>query len=144
MIVKHLTQIKKPELDQIMHLWLTSNLEAHDFIDPSYWSNAVDAVRSQIATADIYVAKENEAIIAFAGLVGNYVAGIFVAHQYRNQGIGGAIITALKQDYSALELNVFTKNSAAVKFYQKHDFSIAVKSIDTATGEQELQMKWHR
>ncbi len=144
MEVKRLKYINKLELNQIMQIWLTSNLEAHDFIEPSYWSNAVDDVRTQIASANVYIVKKDNAIVGFTGLVGNYIAGIFVAHKYRCSGIGKAIVMALKEDHSELDLGVFVKNIAAIKFYQANNFTIIAKSFDAETGEQELHMKWSK
>lgn len=45
----------------------------------------------------------------FAGLADHYIAGLFVKRAYRDQGIGGAVIDYLQQNYTELELNVFEK-----------------------------------
>jgi hypothetical protein len=36
-MITTLTEVNPQQLDQIMAIWLASNLEAHDFVSESYW-----------------------------------------------------------------------------------------------------------
>ncbi|KIS03819.1 GNAT family N-acetyltransferase [Paucilactobacillus wasatchensis] len=144
MKVEKLTQIDEQQLDNIMAIWLDSNVEVHHFIAASYWQDAYDEVKLQIKNADIFVAYHVDKIVGFAGLTANYIAGIFVVSEYRNQGIGGCIINELKRRYSDLELDVYQKNESALVFYQHNGFKTVRQSIEAATDELELQMKWQK
>ncbi len=64
-----------------MQIWLDTNISAHKFIDSSYWKDNVEAVREMMPQATIYVYEHKEKIQAFAGLMGNYIAGIFVLQE---------------------------------------------------------------
>ena len=33
------------DLEEVMQIWLTANMEAHDFIDSSYWKSHFEEVR---------------------------------------------------------------------------------------------------
>ncbi|BAP84668.1 acetyltransferase [Paucilactobacillus hokkaidonensis JCM 18461] len=142
MKVTQLNDINEQQLNQIMQIWLAGNEEAHSFVRANYWSDAFTAVKQQIALADIFVVMDAEKIIAFAGLADHYIAGLFVKRAYRDQGIGGAVIDYLQQNYTELELNVFEKNEAAFRFYQAHHFKIVEQKLDEETREVDFKMKW--
>ncbi len=36
-MIKKLTEMSTPQLDQILNIWLHSNIEAHSFISRDYW-----------------------------------------------------------------------------------------------------------
>ena len=39
---------QKSDLDALMQIWLKGNLDAHDFIDPSYWHDNYELVKKEI------------------------------------------------------------------------------------------------
>ena len=43
---------ERQDLDRIMEIWLEGNLQAHDFVDPAYWTGCLQEVREAIAQAD--------------------------------------------------------------------------------------------
>jgi len=131
------------EVDVVGDIWLNGNLEAHDFIDKNYWINHLDEVKEQFKQADIYV-YDSQGIQGFAGLTDNYIAGIFVKKEARNQGIGKQLLDYLKQRYDKLTLDVYAKNKSAFKFYQNNDFRISVESIDEDSNEKDYQMVWSK
>jgi len=136
-------KMRPTEVDVVGDIWLNGNLEAHDFIDKNYWINHLDEVKEQFKQADIYV-YDKQGIQGFAGLTDNYIAGIFVKKEARNQGIGRQLLDYLKQRYDKLTLDVYAKNKNAFKFYQNNDFHISVESIDEDINEKDYQMVWNK
>ena len=136
-------KMRPTEVDVVGDIWLNGNLEAHDFIDKDYWINHLDEVKEQFKQADIYV-YDSQGIQGFAGLTDNYIAGIFVKKEARNQGVGKQLLDYLKQRYDKLTLDVYTKNKNAFKFYQNNDFCISVESIDEDSNEKDYQMVWSK
>ena len=70
----------KGDLDAVAAIWLDANREAHDFIPAAYWLGHFAEVRTALARAEVWV-FETEAraeISGFIGLLGDYIAGIFV------------------------------------------------------------------
>ena len=51
----------------------------------------------------------------FAGLM-TLIAGLFVKEEFRDQGIGHALIKHLQSEYDYLSLKVFEENHRAVHF----------------------------
>ncbi len=132
------------ELDEIGDIWLQSNLEAHNFIDKNYWLDNLIPVKEQFKKADIFVYTENEKVLGFVGLQDNYIAGIFVKSEFRSHSIGRQLLDYLKNNYSNLSLDVYDKNSRAVKFYQTNDFGIVSTDIDRDSNEKEYRMSWSK
>ena len=109
------------DLEHILKIWLQSNLQAHDFIDRSYWEKNYDA-----------------------GSEGRNIEGIFVSTQFRSKGIGTAILQEAKRRFPSLTLQVYCKNRRAFLFYQREGFSIIKEEMDPDTGEAEYQMVWKK
>jgi len=130
------------DLAQIMDMWLETNMRAHSFIEQKYWNENFEAVRNMIPEADVYVFEEEGVIKGFAGLSGNYIAGIFVENESQSRAIGRMLLNHVKSLNSLLLLSVYRNNERAVKFYLREGFSIEEESTDENTGEIEYLMRW--
>lgn len=137
-----LDEVTDDVLDRLMNIWLNANLEAHAFVAPEYWRQAEPAVRAALPAAELTVATVCGTIAGFAGVQDDYVAGLFVDRQYRNQGIGGHIIRALQDKHEKLILDVYERNAGAVRFYERVGFKVTAQSTDPDTAQAEYQMTW--
>lgn len=131
---------ERDDMDRIMEIWLEGNLQAHAFVDPVYWASHLQEVREAITQADVWVWEENNRIEAFAGVVENYLAGLFVSGEQRGKGIGGLLLEHVKQQRSPLTLQVYSLNHSAVRFYEQHGFETVSKCIDLETDQLEREM----
>ena len=131
---------ERQDLDRIMEIWLEGNLQAHDFVDPAYWTGCLQEVREAIAQADVWVWDENGRVEAFAGMVEHYLAGLFVSGAQRGKGIGGLLLEHIKEQRYPLTLHVYSRNAGAVQFYERHGFGIVSEYIDPETGQPEREM----
>ncbi len=75
------------DLDRILKIWLQANIQAHDFIDRSYWEENSGLVRQLLPQARVFVWEQGGEIQGFAGIVEENIEGIFVSEQYRSKGI---------------------------------------------------------
>ena len=107
---------ERQDLDRIMEIWLEGNLQAHDFVDPAYWTGCLQEVREAIAQADVWVWDENGRVEAFAGMVEHYLAGLFVSGAQRGKGIGGLLLEHIKEQRFPLTLHVYSRNAGAVRY----------------------------
>lgn len=133
--------MQRNDLERIMQIWLMSNMQAHDFIEGSYWKNQYDNVKAMIPEAEIYICETSAQTVGFIGLSGNYIAGLFVSPESQCQGFGKALLEYVKKIKSELHLNVYQKNQKAIRFYQKEGFITESESVDENTGEKEFLMK---
>lgn len=135
---------KAADLDAVMDLWLSANLDAHDFIPAEYWKRNVPAVRKMIPEAEVYVSERQGAVNGFVGLTGEYIAGIFVQKSARRGGVGAELLGIAKGRRDQLVLSVYQKNRPAVRFYEREGFHVTSCETDEETGEEALIMSWTR
>ncbi|ORX61138.1 acetyltransferase, GNAT family [Piromyces finnis] len=137
-------KLKKEDLDEVMNIWLSSNLDAHSFISADYWKSNAEMVKEAIAAAEVYVSEDKDSIIlGFIGIVpDDYVAGLFVRRSHRSLGIGKSLIHYCQSIHQKLALKVFTKNSRAIQFYKGKGFKIQEETFDPTTNEKEYSMLW--
>ena len=127
---------------RVMKIWLEANLEAHDFVPSGYWLSQYQSVEEQLVQADVYVYEQDKEILGFAGMVDDYLAGIFVDKKCRSIGIGKALLECVKKNYPAFSLNVYQKNKRAADFYLREGLSVVSKGIDEDTAEADYTMAW--
>ena len=132
------------DIDKIMNIWLKSNLEAHPFVKASYWENNFKIVKEMISNSEIYVYKIDSIIVGFVGLSQNYIAGIFIEKEYRNQKIGFKLLQYIKNIKDELILSVYEKNIKAYNFYIKNGFILKYKSLDKENNEIEYTLIWKK
>lgn len=130
------------DIDIIMEIWLDVNMKAHDFIPASYWQSNYDIVKKIMPDAKVFVYEENDQIQGFIGLMGTYIAGIFVNASSQSKGIGKKLLDYVKKNNSELLLQVYKRNVRAVNFYLRENFIILNEQIDENTYESEYVMSW--
>lgn len=135
-------KFKKENINEVMEIWLNSNLEVHSFIDEQYWKDNYDYVKEIITNADLYVYIENKVVIGFIGMIDIHIEGIFVDKEYRNVGIGKLLLDKAKELNDNLFLNVYKKNRMALDFYKNNGFDVIEEKLEEDFGEVEYLMKW--
>ena len=136
-------KMKPEDLQKVVELWLRVNIAHHRFIKREYWLNQAAAVEEAMKDAEIYVYEENQKIIAFVGLIDQYIAGIFVSNSMQSKGIGKALLGHIKASNQTLSLKVYQKNEAALRFYQREGFKIVSEGLDEDNNEKEFLMTWN-
>ncbi len=132
------------DIDDIMQIWKSANIKAHNFISNEYWENNYEYVKNILPNAEIYVFIVKEEIVGFVGVNNNYIEGIFVDTNNQSNGIGTSLLNKVKESRSNLTLSVYKKNTKAINFYKENDFIITSESIDKNTNEIEYTMTWNR
>lgn len=132
------------DMDQVAEIWLTANLQAHGFISSEYWRGNLALVKELLLQAEVYVYEKDGEILGFVGLDGEYIEGIFAAGKAQSQGIGKSLLDFLKAKKPELHLNVYQKNTRAIRFYEREGFQIQSEGLDEATGEKDYAMAWQQ
>lgn len=138
-------KFKPSDLEQVMKIWLETNIAAHDFVPEKYWRDNFDAVKEVLPKAEVYVYECDcdKSIGGFVGLNSNFIEGLFVRYDLQSQGIGKQLLDSIKSVSSRLELSVYRKNGRAVKFYKREGFAVQSELVDEYTGEKECIMFWN-
>ena len=134
------------DTDKVMKIWLDGSLDSHDFIPAAYWQENFAVVRNEyLPAAQTYVWEENGEVKAFASLGGeDYLGALFVSADAWGRGIGKALMFELQKNHSRLNLQVYSQNKKAVRFYHRCGFQILREGIDEPTGAKELMMSWNK
>lgn len=132
------------DLDQVMQIWLDTNIMAHPFISKIYWTSNFEMVREILPKTEVYVYVVEGDIAGFIGIDDGYIAGIFISSEMQSKGIGKQLLEKAKELYYNLTLTVYQKNMKTIKFYQREHFVIEQVQIDKNTGEIENFMTWGR
>jgi len=129
---------------KLADLWLAASLEAHHFIAAAYWHDMQKSVlRDYFPNSETYVFEDRRQLKGFISLMeNNYIGALFVSPAYQGRQIGKKLLAYVRRRRSHLNLNVFTKNTKAIRFYQRENFKIVNEQKDVSTGEKELQMSW--
>lgn len=137
-------EFKQTDIDNVMEIWITENIRAHDFIPKEYWEKNFEYVKKILPNAKIYVYVENEKIVGFIGLNDNYIEGIFIDSKYQYKGIGTALLNKTKKLKDELTLSAYKKNTKAIQFYLKNEFKIVEENIEKENDEVEYIMLWKK
>ena len=132
------------DLNEIMEIWLESNIQAHNFIHRNYWMSNFEYVKNILPKAEIFVYEDDitHKIHGFIGLNHNFIEGLFVKRDSRLKHIGRNLLNAAKETHSCLSLKVYLKNINAINFYIHENFVICSETTDSNTNEKEYIMTW--
>ncbi|PZD95823.1 N-acetyltransferase [Paenibacillus sambharensis] len=141
-------QIRKADetdYEELVQIWLEGSIDAHHFVDPEYWRSMSEEMRTKyLPMASTYIIEQDGAAAGFVSMVDDYLAALFVAAEYRNQGYGRELIHHVKQLYDRIELKVYRRNDTALNFYKRSGFIIGEEGTDEHTKEQEYVMLWQK
>ena len=141
-MIKKISTLSGEALEEVSHIWLNANINAHDFIPESYWLEHLEEVKSMLPQASIYTYMINDKIVGFMGIMDSYIAGIFIDSDYQGQKIGQKLLNEAKEDRKELSLAVYEKNEGAYRFYLREGFKVTEKGNDEENQENELIMIW--
>lgn len=134
--------LREEDLPAVLEIWLSSNLQAHDFIPEKYWRGNLPMVRQMLPQAQVLVCEDEGKILGFSGIDNGHIEGIFVDAPMRSRGIGKALLNEWKRRFPTLTLCVYEKNKGALAFYLREGFSKVCLQQDEVTGEMEYAMVW--
>lgn len=137
-------ELEKFEIEEVMNIWLKTNITAHGFIQEEYWNKNYDLVKDEyIPVSTTFVYKEEGIIKGFISIIDNsFIGALFVLEEYHGQGIGKKLMNYCKSLYSSLELGVYVENVSAVNFYKHCGFKVEKEQINEDSGFREYIMSW--
>lgn len=142
--MEYIRSFYEPDLKRVMKIWYEGNLEAHDFVDVSYWDRNFGFVSRLLPRSEVYVYEIDGYVTGFVGVDEGYIQGLFVDKDYRGQGIGTKLLRYVSELYEKLELHVFENNYGAVCFYENKHFMRIEEQVNEDIGEVEYRMIYLR
>lgn len=137
-------ELDKSRIEEVMNIWLKTNITAHNFIDEQYWVKNYDVVKNQYMPISKTFTYETDNIIkAFISIIDNsFIGALFVLEDYQGQGIGRELLNYCKFLYPSLELGVYKENINGVNFYKHCSFVIIKEQYNEDSGFLEYIMRW--
>lgn len=91
----------------------------------------------------VFECPETGAVLGFAALDGDVLEHLYLRPDARRQGIGTALLEqARRASPSGLRLHVFTRNTDARAFYERHGFRAVDESDGSRNEENEPDMTY--
>ncbi|ASA57303.1 N-acetyltransferase [Vibrio gazogenes] len=132
------------DIDQILAIWLSASIQAHNFIEAAFWQSKIGEMRDvYIPASETRVYTADGKIVGFYSLYENNLAAIFVAPNSQGKGVGALLLDDAKNRREQLQLTVYKDNTPSIRFYEKNGFSLLGEQIDEHTGHSELIMAYH-
>ncbi|MBM1144879.1 N-acetyltransferase [Alcanivorax sp. ZXX171] len=132
------------DIDQILEIWLSASVKAHNFIAPAFWKSKIGMMRDvYIPASETLVYEAEGEVVGFYSLYENNLAAIFVRPGSQGEGLGSALIYDAKNRRKKIQLTVYKDNIPSIRFYEKHGFNLLGEQIDEHTGHSELIMEYH-
>ena len=130
------------EISDIMKIWVSENISAHNFIEKKYWENNTQKTTDLIKKSKTFIYEKNGEIIGFISLSGNYINNICIKKEHQRNGIGKKLLVHCKNIFWSLIVRVYFENNQAVSFFEKNSFFERDKINNAETEKCELCMEW--
>lgn len=131
------------DMDEVLSIWLTASIKAHDFMAPDFWASQVEVMRDvYIPSAKVYVYEKQGKVVGFYALTSSTLAALFVAPDAQAKGVGKCLLSHAKAQQKALTLTVFAANEPSIGFYMSQGFKVASEQLNEHTGHREYVMAW--
>lgn len=98
-------------------LWLEASLAAHGFLGAGLLHAQQRLIEeTYLPMAETWVAEAGDGPVGFVSLLDSFIGGIFVAPDQQGRGIGRRLIAHALDLRGALSLEVYTRNTQAMRF----------------------------
>lgn len=111
------------EYPALVEIWRSAVRATHHFLTEEDFQ----AIESNLSSAhfpavDLFVAERNNHPVGFAGVVEDNLEMLFVADEFRGQGVGSLLLRYVVGQLGVRKVDVNEQNPGAVGFYLHHGF----------------------
>lgn len=128
------------DIEVVVKIWQHGNQDAQDFFPETYWQGKEAAFRKTLQTVNACVAHQGDKFLGFIVVDGTQVVALYVAHTFRGQGVGQALLAKAQKGKDNLTMNVFNKNIKAYRFAMNQKFRVASDPEDPETHELQYHL----
>lgn len=98
-------------------------------------NESIDFFTRVVASNNVLIAEKDGGIVAYCAYRDGWLDHLYVHADYHGQGLGSRLLEMAKANCKSLRLWVFQKNTGAIRFYERHGFSL-VRTTDGADNEE--------
>ncbi|WP_125154920.1 N-acetyltransferase [Clostridium rectalis] len=134
------------EVEEVMTIWLKTNIIAHNFIEKDYWIKNYKIVKEEyLQISETFIYKEDGIIKGFISVIDNlFIGALFVLNEYHRKGVGRKLLKYCQDLYYNLELTVYLKNTSSVNFYKHCGFIVEEEKENEDSGFMEYVMRYRK
>lgn len=120
------------DVQPLSALWLEVSLAAHGFLGAGLLHAQQRLIEeTYLPMAETWVAEAGGVPVGFVSLLDSFIGGIFVAPDQQGRGIGRRLIAHALDLRGALSLEVYTRNTQAMRFYAGLGFrEVSRRAVD--------------
>lgn len=139
-------EFRQDDMVAAMEIWIATNAKAHNFIFEEYWLGQYFVIKVCLPNMDAYVYEDDTTneILGSIFIENDFLVGICVKDEHQSKGIGKQMLDYAKGIKPHLVTKVYTKNTRAVDFFLREQFSIGKETTNIETEAQELTLRWHK
>ena len=137
-------EFRQDDMAAAMEIWIATNAKAHNFIFEEYWFGQYFVIKVCLPNMDAYVYEDDATneILGSIFIENDFLVGICVKDEHQSKGIGKQMLDYAKGIKPHLVTKVYTKNTRAVDFFLREQFSIGEETTNIETEAQELTLRW--
>ncbi|EPM73396.1 GNAT family acetyltransferase [Pseudomonas syringae pv. theae ICMP 3923] len=121
---------------ELVEVWERSVRATHDFMPDTYVIRLKGLLTQYLDSVTLFCLRTDEQNIAgFAGVNRGRLDMLFIAPQYRHQGLGTQLLLHAIGHFGITELDVNEQNPRALGFYCKHGFKVVSRSEVDGLGQ---------
>lgn len=121
---------------QLLDLWENSVKSTHLFLSDDEIKSIKRYVPQALENVPVLLLAKNDAgnPVGFMGIAGQILEMLFVANEYRGQGVGKQLLQYGIENYSINELTVNEQNPLAKGFYEHMGFEVYKRTESDEQG----------
>lgn len=121
---------------RLLDVWEGSVRATHLFLPEHYIVRLRKLLLEQyLDSVSLFCTREDELITGFAGVSNGKLQMLFIAADYRGQGLGRQLLRHAIDHFGIRELDVNEQNPKALGFYQKQGFKISGRTALDGLGQ---------
>ncbi|BAP43903.1 GNAT family N-acetyltransferase [Pseudomonas sp. 21LCFQ02] len=127
---------EKNDYPRLLDVWEGSVRATHLFLPEHYIIRLRKLLFEQyLDSVSLFCTRDGELINGFAGVSGGKLQMLFIAADYRGQGLGRQLLAHAIEHFGIRELDVNEQNPKALGFYQKQGFKISGRTAVDGLGQ---------
>lgn len=134
-------QYRPEDTDALVSVWRSANAKAHPFLEADFVAEVATDMRDiYLPNAETWVMEWDGSPAGFIALVGDEIGGLFLVPDLHGRGLGRALTDHAVGLHGPLRVEVFAKNLAGRRFYDRYGFVETGRYMHEPSGEMTIQM----
>ncbi len=133
------------DTDALEAVWRAATRIAHPFFKEAFIEQEAENLRQvYLPKSETWVAEHEGDPVGFIALTGDEIGGLFLDPAHHGRGLGRAMVDHAIALKGPMWLEVFEKNVAGRRFYDRYGFVETSRSKHDATGEVLLKVAFSK